>query len=66
MPLTSYTKDRMPHVGHISRAVRNPTCFGVLKSIIFIVSVSVRHGVNPVALPRQRRTWAPLAAEAKA
>jgi len=34
MPLTSHTKDRMPHIGHVSRAVRNTTCIGVLASIL--------------------------------
>jgi len=34
MLLTSHAKDRMPHVGHVSRAVRNTTCIGVLEGIL--------------------------------
>jgi len=34
MPLTSHTKDRMPYVGHVTRAVRNTTCIGVLERFL--------------------------------
>jgi len=59
MPLTSHTKDRMPHIGHVSRAVRYPPCIGVLE----IASVSIRQWSEPVALSPTAENWEPLAAE---